>query len=386
MEKQRVHSLDSLRGIAAFQVILAHSLVAIPSLNWMRDMNSIPDTLSSHLIHSPLHFFWSDTEPVILFFVLSGFVLSLSFYSSQSLSDYPSFFIKRIIRLYIPCLAIILISILLKLLLFIPNSLSGFGEWVIMMWTIPINVTVLKNILILNSAYLDYFDRSLWSLGPEIKLSLILPFYIYLTKKLGPLSSTFSIILFFISYHSLVHFNFHKIWNDFSTLYYFTFFILGSIICKYRTPLLAFINKTNIYLFWILIIIAIYAYTFNFSMWWLPNNIIIILKPFSNQITAISAAILIIISLSYRAQAFLNNKLLLFMGKISFSIYLIHAVVITTFAYLLNSFLPTNYIIFIAFIFCFPLAYLFYKIIEKPSLHLAIHYSKYSGINKGNKK
>lgn len=376
--KERFHSLDSVRGIAALQVIIAHSLVAVPGLNWMRDINKVPDSFISHLTHSPLHFFWSDTEPVIVFFVLSGFVLSLSYFSVDRKSpDYSSFFIKRLIRLYIPCFMILCISIIFKFLLYRPNVVDDFGEWVKMMWTLPLNYTVLKNIFILNSSYLDYFDRSLWSLGPEIKLSLILPVFIFLTKRLTYSLSILSVVIFFCIYHLLVHFNLQSIWSEFSTLYYFTFFLLGSLICKYRSTLLSFVNQLTNFQYFFLIFIAIYLYTFNFSMWWLPPHIMAILRLFSNQITSIAAAILIVISLSDKAKPLLNNKILLFLGEISFSIYLVHAVVITVFAYLLQDYISIRPTVFFAFICCFPLSYLFYRIIEQPSLRLAISAAKY---------
>jgi len=73
----------------------------------------------------------------------------------------------------------------------------------------------------------------------------------------------------------------------------------------------------------------------------------------------------------------LNSKLFLFIGKISFSIYLIHEVVVVTLAYLLCSYFNINIIIAIGFTTSVLLAVVFYKYIELPSSVLAKKVSDY---------
>src|SRR5690349_15794432 len=111
MAKVRYHSLDSLRGIASLQVVIAHSLVAVPALESIvyNDPTRLPRDVVFFFINSPISFLWSDSAAVKVFFVLSGFVLSLPYYNAEKKHPYyPRFFIKRILRLYLPCLAIIL--------------------------------------------------------------------------------------------------------------------------------------------------------------------------------------------------------------------------------------------------------------------------------------
>jgi len=78
-QKQRYHSLDSLRGLACLQVVIGHCLVALPALAWLvyPATDKPVHDLKFYLAYSPVHFFWSATPAVIVFFVLSGFVLLL---------------------------------------------------------------------------------------------------------------------------------------------------------------------------------------------------------------------------------------------------------------------------------------------------------------------
>lgn len=73
--KKRIESLDSLRGIAAFVVIIFHCLLSFHIFydanynfefdNWLVELFTV----------TPLHTLWAGKEAVLLFFVSSGFVL-----------------------------------------------------------------------------------------------------------------------------------------------------------------------------------------------------------------------------------------------------------------------------------------------------------------------
>ena len=68
--KERLEYLDAMRGLAAFSVVLFHLFTTI-RFGYLSE-------LRPHLVVFPLRIFWDGAAAVSLFFVLSGFVLSIS--------------------------------------------------------------------------------------------------------------------------------------------------------------------------------------------------------------------------------------------------------------------------------------------------------------------
>lgn len=75
----KIHSAESLRGIACIAVVLSHLLgVFYPQLHNF-SKSTLPQFPILETIHnSPFAFFYSGTGAVFVFFVLSGYVLTLS--------------------------------------------------------------------------------------------------------------------------------------------------------------------------------------------------------------------------------------------------------------------------------------------------------------------
>ena len=90
-QRQHYHQLDALRGVAALSVVVSHFALVGP-LEWASQ--------SPFRVNSLGH------QAVILFFILSGFVLTLQLRSSRSIS-YRDFLVKRICRIYLPYLVVL---------------------------------------------------------------------------------------------------------------------------------------------------------------------------------------------------------------------------------------------------------------------------------------
>ncbi len=101
----RLHHLDGLRGIAALIVVIFHYLSAfVPALT--PDQTAEPYWLSD----TPLAVLFNGSFSVIVFFVLSGFVVSKAAYRRDSL---PLTIGLRYLRLTIPMLVSVLVAWLL---------------------------------------------------------------------------------------------------------------------------------------------------------------------------------------------------------------------------------------------------------------------------------
>ena len=384
MEKAnaRIEVLDSVRGLASSQVVIGHCFLALSTLAWLMHEQKAPypHTLAFFIANSPLHLFWSAGPAVKLFFVLSGFVLSLPYYrngSSDKKNNYFSFFIKRVIRLYIPCVVIILASFGLKYALYKPGATTAFNDWINDVWAGDLSFKRLLTLLSLNT-YFNDIDPALWTLPIEIKLSLILPLFIYFHKRLNVLWSIVVVLAYVVVYHGLVKVGITRILPDFATMYYFSLFIFGSLLCKYRATLIASVNKLNAFAFYGILLVAVFIYTGDYSLWWLPKKVFGAFKMIPEDYRAAIAAIIFVwFALSDRATWLLNTKALLFLGKMSFSLYLTHQVIIVVCVYLFGPFLNPYVVIFGGAVVSVGVAMLFYKLVEAPSLELAKRAAKY---------
>src|SRR3954470_23660048 len=100
----RLPSLDGLRGLAALVVVVHHCALTVPALaaQMFGPDNSSP---AWWLAWTPAYLLWAGREAVLVFFVLSGFVLSLPRLSGGKSGRWASYYRKRMVRLYVPVVA-----------------------------------------------------------------------------------------------------------------------------------------------------------------------------------------------------------------------------------------------------------------------------------------
>src|ERR1700722_11258590 len=110
---KRLEYLDSLRGLAAMQVLLGHCLGIFPIFAGAEGATSNPVVWA--LIYTPLHLFWNGAQAVIFFFVLSGFVLALPYFNHRA-PFYESYLVRRFFRIYVPYIIVVTVSAFLLLL------------------------------------------------------------------------------------------------------------------------------------------------------------------------------------------------------------------------------------------------------------------------------
>ena len=127
------------RGLAAFAVVIYHCLMVFPRLAptlggagipfHAPDGGGLPVLL---LTASPPSLLWSGREAVLLFFVLSGFVLALPFLSDRRPSYLP-FAAKRFCRLILPSAAVVLpVAALVPILA--PTERPDLSQWFNTAW------------------------------------------------------------------------------------------------------------------------------------------------------------------------------------------------------------------------------------------------------------
>ena len=142
----RIEALDSVRGIAAFIVVIHHCFLtrAVYSnfffSNWKTPAT---DLVSWIFLYTPARIAWSGYEAVTLFYVLSGLVLALPWVEGRA-PDYKKFAIRRMCRLYIPYAAIVIVAGAINIALQQHAYVSGASDWVnTMTWTNSVTPFVL---------------------------------------------------------------------------------------------------------------------------------------------------------------------------------------------------------------------------------------------------
>jgi peptidoglycan/LPS O-acetylase OafA/YrhL len=172
---ERLPELDALRGIAAFLVLIHHMVQLVPPIPTPEDIPAagwLRYTLTSL---TPLRIIEFGRPAVLFFFVLSGFVLTRALLRSGS-PGLLAFAAQRTVRLGLPVVVSVLLSVGLYQLAFRPEVLAEMGERSLYTWLEPPTLgAVLSNGLLLASNEDMRLNVVLWSLVHEWRLTLFLP-------------------------------------------------------------------------------------------------------------------------------------------------------------------------------------------------------------------
>ncbi|WP_409295922.1 acyltransferase family protein [Peribacillus sp. SCS-26] len=376
----RLEELDSLRGLAAITVMLNHFIMVLPILS---DSNNTFVTL---IKNTPLHFFWAGHEAVILFFILSGFVLSLPFLRNTNTS-YTRYLFKRFCRIYIPYVVAITFAILLCSI-FSREGIGNLSDWFNIAWTDEITLSGIFNHLFMIGDYKNFqYNPVIWSLIHEIRISLIFPFIMLIVLRLTwKKSLAVAVLLTLTGFAGIkvseIYFGYINYGGSiFDSVYYSSMFVVGALLAKHLHELKIIVGKVRK---WnpLLITIALLSYTY--TWWFFPNNNLFHVRFVNEWVTVLGVVIFILMSLvSQKASLFLTSRICTFFGEISYSLYLWHAIVLLT---IINGWygeVRLGYLLLIAGILSILVATVSYKFIEEPSIKLGRF--KYSRVYKEKK-
>lgn len=274
MEKEKKHygTIDGLRTIAAFGIVMMHIRA---NTNYI---------ISGYLYNKVIPSF---TNFVFLFMVISAFGMYSGYYekflnNKIVLSD----FYKKRFKKVLPFFSILVI---LDVLLFpsVESFYEGFCDLTLMFGFLP--------------KFLSVIGVG-WFLGLIFIFYISFPFFVFLleTKKRAWIVFALSLIYNYISY------NFFDLGRN-NILYSACFFIAGGLIYLYRQKILNY-NKNLIFFITVIIIIAYYVFDENVYM-------------------CLSIACMLLICAILKRGGILENKITKFFSSISLEIYLSHMLI-----------------------------------------------------------
>ncbi|HEK9099850.1 TPA: acyltransferase [Bacillus pseudomycoides] len=365
---KRYEEFDSLRGLAALLVIIGHHMMLLPAYeNYQYKLNS--PFIIYLFKETPLRLvFSSGNESVILFFVLSGFVLYLSIHNEKF--HYDTYIIKRICRIYIPYLVAISISIIAKML-FSHNDMPFISDWFSKSWTAEDTLVLfLQHLVFIGEYNTDAYNNVIWSLVHEMRISIVFPFltFFFVRKKLRYSLLWFIILSLFSTLGLYLFDSGRRITSSFLSFHYITLFFMGALLAKYRYFIFHYALKMKKTVKIILLLTAIICFMYEGMIGEVDflNNYIL-----RDYVVSFGVCIVMIMSISsWTFSALLRRKVFIFLGKISYSLYLYHLVSLFTVMYLFYDQLPTILVVFLSFFLSFLLSSLGYLFVEKPCIKL----------------
>lgn len=352
MSSNRLEQLDSVRGLAAFVVFFGHIYSQYPFL---------PVAISEY---TPFKVLINGHSSVIMFFLLSGFVLMLPFLKGQSIG-YREFLIKRIFRIYVPYLAAVLLALICSMTI-VSGNVEGFDEYFNQFWNYKLDLSlILQHVFFIGNINSYAFDPVIWSLIHEMRISILFPVLAVMAFRLNwktniVIGLALSMITAVVHLLGLEKSNGYQVaYTD--TLHFTSMFIFGAIIATKMNEIRELYGKITPKLKVILILLAFVLYNYANTSNWIVND----------YLCLVGAAAFLIISLnSNKVISFLKQKVFLFFGKISYSLYLFHFIVMLGVIHLLNNVIPVWSIYCIYVTLSIGISFLAWRYIERTSIIL----------------
>lgn len=338
--------------------------------------------LELFLANSPFNLFFNGGFAVSIFFVLSGFVLSYKFHQNQDFKILTSYSVKRYFRLLIPVAGSILICYFIHLAgLFYMNDVKGITKSEVWLGGIFNQMTEDGNVIVRNIFYSVFFEYDnrynpvLWTMTIEFLGSLLLFAFLGIVgknKRWIILHILVTLVIFYLDRK------------------FYAAFILGSLISKlfvngYSLP----VGLKGQFIKIVLLLLGIYFSTFpqtihiESSIWGILN----LEGTNTYEISHVLGAFLIlfVICFDQRLIHFLSMKVFTYLGKISFSFYLLHLAIICSVGcglfehlYKHNSYTLSFFVaISISLAITFLVSHLYYLLVDKSGMTLANKIGQY---------
>ena len=353
--RERVHALDGLRGVAAFLVVLHHVLLIAQPVSQPPGEPAFGSAWW-WLERTPLKLLTAGHEAVIVFFVLSGVVVVLPALRHVDFS-WPGLVVARVVRLMLPAwAAIVFATALLLAVPRVPSQVTG-GSWL----AGQVQTSWSWQRLVVEFSLMGgsvHYDNVLWTLKWEFLFSLLLPGFLVLAILLQRRWLPTGLLAVGLGVAGAV--------GNIDTLQYLPIFFLGTLIAV-RLQAIEGWSESRRAKRLLAVILPVSALVLICEFLLAPvvpegsdgNHALVGLEALGG------AGVVVVAGAATRFRRFLESRVPQFLGRISFSLYLVHLPVLATLTWVLGDW---NWPV--AALIGIPLATLtgwaFFRLVEKP--------------------
>lgn len=309
----KLNAAESIRGIACLAVVFSHlSLTFYPYLHHF-DLDQKPENQWVYMIHhSPFGFWYSGTAAVFVFFVLSGFVLSYSICRSQNIPKKIEIMaVKRYPRLAIPVFLSCILAWATKK--FVEIDASGVNAWFQSYVDQPLSLGKAIYEGSIGSFLFAASDSNwvLWTMQIELFGSFLLFLLLFLYQ--------YNKNLFFIA---SIAFPVAAYFKDETFFFGMSSFVIGIYIYLYGKSVKFAVALP-------MFIVGLYlagAHNTSHAYTWIQRYLGEKTYDYCNFLSGFF--IVYSVLMSAKLSDILDKKLFVWLGRLSFSIYLLHMVMI----------------------------------------------------------
>jgi peptidoglycan/LPS O-acetylase OafA/YrhL len=368
-DRARIETLDVMRGLAALSVVFYHCLCVQPGFNGISfDAAHAPGavpTVINLLALTPVRLVWAGREAVGIFFVLSGFVLALPFVEN-TYPGYPGFAIRRFCRIYLPYAAAILLSLVLYNTAAagpVPEASAWFNGF----WVHSVTPDVLRDqALMLGQDDRNFLDPVIWSLVHEMRVSLLFPLLVFAVWRLGVMAPLGAVaagyIVLKIGAAPMGIDGTTVLGSLIETIGVTPLFLLGIGIARHLDWIKSRVGSLGPWRIRMLVALGL-------LLIWVDVGV---QKPHFRDVTiGIGAALIVAAALANeRAAPLLRARPLLWLGKISYSLYLVHLPLLLAVIYVFHGYASVGVLAALFPIGAFAAASFMFLFVERPAIRL----------------
>jgi peptidoglycan/LPS O-acetylase OafA/YrhL len=316
---------------------------------------------------TPLHLLVAGHEAVLLFFLLSGFVLTLSLSHPLTGAGYGRYITKRTIRLYLPFVGALFVAVLANSKWW--GRMPSLSDWFNHVWQQPPDrADVLAHLTLAGDFNFTRFNVAFWSLVYEARISIVFPILVIFVRRWRwSTTATVAVCTSIISQITVLRYGHSSLWI---TLHYTSMFLIGIMLAVNRASIIRYFETRTARAkvsFWA----AVGVLSMNQILKHVPG-VLHRLEILTDWPAVLAASAVLSLAFSYEPlMRALRHKACVQLGHISFSMYLIHATVL--FALVHSEWGRLSHLLLFAIYIPVTLAAssVFYWAVERPCMQLS---------------